>query len=330
MNLFLSKFPRVRLMDLPSPLHHLPRYGSMIDHDAVYIKRDDLLSLGMGGNKLRNLEFWLGEALAKQADVILAMGGLQSNQCRLTAAACAKLGLDCILVHNDHEPQLYQGNMLLNHLSGAKSVFLGPMDEEERSKQTALIANNLWSDGRHPYVIGKPHVGTLGYLNAALELHEQANQQGIDLRHVVIVGAMAATCTGFLYGAALLGHPFHVHVVSVEYEEAYLRSLIGGIYEQVVQLTGLRPAAPLPDVMTIYEDYLGDGYAKPTAESIQTVYDLARTEGIFLENVYTSKTLYCLSDLVGRGVIPRGEAVCFIHTGGGPALFAQAELFQPR
>lgn len=328
--MFLSKFPRVRLMELPSPLQHLPRYGRLIGHDAIYVKRDDLLSLGMGGNKLRNLEFWMGEALTENADVIIAMGGLQSNQCRLTAAACAKLGLECVLVHNDNEPAIYQGNMLLNHLAGAKSVFLGPMDETERSRQASLIAGRLREEGRHPYIIGNPRIGALGYVNAALELHEQANRLGVDLKHVVIVGAMAPTCSGFLYGTALLGHPFHVHVISVEYEAEYLRSLIEDICSQVIDVTGIRPAVDVQDVMTIYDDYLGDGYAKPTAGSVQTVYDLAQTEGVFLENVYTSKTLWGLRQLVERGIIPEAEAVCFIHTGGCPALFSQAELFQPK
>ncbi|MGI5838796.1 MAG: pyridoxal-phosphate dependent enzyme [bacterium] len=328
--MFFSKFPRVRLGNFPTPLEHLPRYGALAGHDQLYIKRDDVISLGMGGNKVRNLEFWLGDALAQGADVILAAGGLQSNQCRLAAAAAAKLGLECILLHNGDRPDFYQGNMLLNHLTGAKSVFLGPADEEERARKTQEMAEKLRREGRQPYIVGEPSRGTLGYANAAFELHSQADLMGIDLRHVVIVGAMAATATGFLYGTAVLGHPFHVHVISVEYPKDHLRGLIEKIWAGTAGLTGFVPSASPDTVATLYDEYLGEGYAVPTEGSLQAVYDLAGTEGIFLENVYTSKTVWATRELIQNGTIPATEAVCVFHTGGGPSLFAQAELFQPR
>lgn len=327
--MFFSKFPRVRLGNFPTPLEHLRRYGAIAGHEQLYIKRDDVISLGMGGNKVRNLEFWLGDALAQGADVVIAAGGLQSNQCRLAAAAAAKLGLECVLLHNGSRPDFYQGNMLLNHLAGAKSIFLGPVGEEERGRKTQEMAEILRREGKHPYIVGEPSLGTLGYANAALELHQQADLMGIDLKHVVIVGAMAATATGFLYGTAVLGHPFHVHVVSVEYPKDHLRGLIEQIWAGTVGLTGLIPSVPLETVATLYDEYLGGGYAVPTEGSLQAVYDLARTEGIYLENIYTSKTAWATRELIANGTIPAAEAVCFFHTGGGPSLFAQAELFQP-
>ena len=116
--MIFSHIPRVRLFDNPTPLEHAPRYGRLFDYAHLYIKRDDAFPLGMGGNKVRTLEYLLGEAVAMGADVIVAAGGLQSNQCRLAAAASARLGLECVLVHNGDEPKMYQGNMLLNHLAG--------------------------------------------------------------------------------------------------------------------------------------------------------------------------------------------------------------------
>ncbi len=325
----LSRFPRVPLANLPTLLQHLPRYGQLIGHDQVYIKRDDVMALGMGGNKLRNLEFWLGEALHQGADLVLAAGMLQSNQCRLTAAAAAKLGLECILVHNEKEPGLYQGNMLLNHLAGAKSLFIGPVDEEQRSRRVETLADELRRQGRQPYIIGDQPLGALGYANAAQELHQQAEGLSIDLRHVVIVGAMGPTAAGFLFGTTLLDAPFQVHVISVEYEEGHLRALLKAMFGRISDLVGVEPGCAIDEVMIVDGDFLGDGYGKPTAASLQAAYDLASHEGIFVENVYTSKTLGGLRRLVEDGRIPRGEPVCFIHTGGAPALFAQAELFQP-
>ncbi|MEW6524182.1 MAG: pyridoxal-phosphate dependent enzyme [Bacillota bacterium] len=325
--MLLSRFPRVKLGSFPTPLEPMKGYGQLAGHDQLYIKRDDLTGLAMGGNKVRNLEFEMGEAVKQKADVILVAGGLQSNYCRAAAAAAAKLGLECIVIHNDHAPKTLQGNMLLSHLLGARPVFLGPVDEEERGRSMEELARDLRARNRRPYLVRQSPLGSLGYVNAALELHQQALQQGVVLKHVAIVGAMAGTASGFLYGAALLAHEFHVHVISVEYPIHRLLRTIKELGDGIAELVGVRPPVKIEDVMTVYDDYLGPGYAIPTRESIQTIYDLARTEGIFLENVYSSKTLWGMRDLVQKGVIPRDEAACFVHTGGLPALFAQAGLF---
>ena len=152
---------------------------------------------------------------------------------------------------------------------------------------------------------------------------EQAAALGIALRHVVIVGAMGGTASGFVFGAALLEHPFHVHVISVEYNYAELRRRMSGLLAGIGELTGLVPPVDPADVMTIHDEFLGGGYAIPTPESADALRLLSRTEGIFTENVYTSKTLAGLIGLVRSGAIPKSEAACFIHTGGMAALFAQ-------
>ena len=327
--MIFSHIPRVRLFDNPTPLEHAPRYGRLFDYAHLYIKRDDAFPLGMGGNKVRTLEYLLGEAVAMGADVIVAAGGLQSNQCRLAAAASARLGLECVLVHNGDEPKMYQGNMLLNHLAGAKSIFLGPVDEDERGRQTENVATDLRKQGKTPYIIRNSGRGALGYATAALELHQQADEAGIDLRHVGMVGAMAATATGFVFGTAILAKPFHVHVISVEYPQDLLRTLMRELWDEMVAITEIRPSVDLDDVMTVYDEYLGDGYGASTQLSNQAAYDLPRTEGIYLESIYTSKTLGGLRALVENGTIPKDEASCFIHTGGLPSLFAQASQYQP-
>lgn len=310
----------------PTPLEAMPAYGALAGHRRLYIKRDDLTGLAMGGNKVRHLEFEMGEALRQGADVILVAGMLQSNYCRATAAASAKLGLECVIIHNEHPPESIQGNQLLNHILGARPVFLGPVSEEERGARLEEVAQKLRGEGRRPYVVRLSPLGSLGYVNAALELHQQALQQGIALKHVVMVGAMAGSAAGLLYGTALLAHEFHVHVISVEYPADQLGRRIRDLGAGIAGLLGVKPPVSLDQVMTIYDAYLGKGYAVPTPESIQTIYDLARTEGILLENVYSSKTLWGMRDLIKRGVIPPDEAACFVHTGGLPALFAQAGI----
>ncbi len=328
--MLFSEFPQVNLGEYPTPLQPMRRWGELVGHDRLWIKRDDLDGLGRGGNKVRSLEFWLGEAEAENADVIIATGGVQSNQCRLTAAAASRRGIDCILVHNAARPTMYQGNLLLNHLAGAKMIFLGPVEEETRNRKAQRIAERLTAQGRRPYVVGESGLGAMGYAKAALEIHRQASRMGIDLKHVAIVGAMGTTAAGFLFGTALLGGPFSVHVISVEYGGDRLKRRLEKIFQRLQNMLDIAPRCSLDEVMSIYERYLGPGYAQPTQGSLQTVYDVARTEGIFLEQVYTSKTLWGMKGLIEEGIIPSSEAACYVHTGGGPALFAQADFFQPK
>jgi 1-aminocyclopropane-1-carboxylate deaminase/D-cysteine desulfhydrase-like pyridoxal-dependent ACC family enzyme len=148
--MLLSGIPRVRLLDGPTPLQHLERIEALTGHGALWVKRDDAMPLGQGGNKLRSLEFWLGEARAQGADIVLVAGQTVSNQCRLTAAAAARLGLECLILHNDDAPAVVQGNHLLARLYGARFRFLGPIDEDARGARVAEAAAELRSAGRRP------------------------------------------------------------------------------------------------------------------------------------------------------------------------------------
>lgn len=326
----LDKFPRLGLGIWPTPVHKMDRQGQRIKRDDLFIKRDDLTGLGQGGNKTRSLEFLLGDALKGGADTVVTAGGLQSNLCSLTAAACCKVGLDCLLVHNDDAPRQIEGNMLLNSIFGARSVFVGKMDEAGRSLEVEKLAEQVKNMGRRPYVVrngASTSLGALGYVNAAFELYDQIRSQGLRIKHVGIVGAMGGTASGFVLGTALLGHPFHVHVLSVEYPKpvlsALMSELIEGAAEIIRSVQGIEPKAPPSSVMTVYDDYLGEGYAVPTPLSRQILYEFARTEGILVEDVYTSKSLGGFLDLAEKGVIPEGEGACYIHTGGLGSLFAQ-------
>jgi 1-aminocyclopropane-1-carboxylate deaminase/D-cysteine desulfhydrase-like pyridoxal-dependent ACC family enzyme len=322
-------------------VHRLPRLGAACGTESLYIKRDDLTTLGLGGNKVRSLEYLLGDALAQHADTIIAAGGLQSNLCRLTAAAAAKLGLRCILVHNAQQPDFLQGNMLLNHLTGAQAHFLGPVDEPERESVCDEIASEVRASGRRPYVVrngASVPWGALGYVNAALELFRQNDLCGLGIRQTVIVGAMGGTASGLVLGLALLGAPMRATVVSVEYPAPELRSRIEALTEGALALLrgtlgagedDLNPV-PLDEVMTINDDYLGDGYARETAASRAALLAAARLEGIFIEPVYTSKTLAGCMDLLCRGELDPDLPTCYWHTGGAAALFGLAHQLQPQ
>jgi D-cysteine desulfhydrase len=323
---YLAGIPRASLGILPTPLEPLPRLGAAVGHSRIWVKRDDVTGLGMGGNKTRSLRFLLGDAVSKGCDTILAAGGLQSNLCSLTAAACARLGLSCVLVHNDEEPESWSGNMLLNQLFGATSKFLGKVSEEARASAMDELADELRKRVMKPYAIhngASTPLGALGYVECAFELERQCRRLDIPLKHVCIVGAMGGTASGFVYGTALLGGPFRVHVISVEYDTAELERRMNCLFDGLKDLLGAAPVPP-ESVMTLYGQYVGPGYGIPTHQSREARKLLAHYEGIITENVYTSKTAAGMLGLIRSNVIPADEDCCFIHTGGMGALFAQA------
>ena len=308
-------------------MQRLERIESLTGHQSLWVKRDDNTPLGQGGNKVRSLEFWMGEATARSCDIVLVAGRTVSNSCRLAAAAAAKLGLECLILYNDHEPSHLEGNLLLSHLFGASFQYLGPVDEQERAAKVREAAERLREAGRRPYIVGDQVTGSFGYVLGALELHQQADEKRIALRHVLLPGSMGTTEAGFLFGCALLGGPFTVHLVSVEYEVAELKERVAAIYRGIGERTGLRPATDYLDWTRFYDNYLGAGYDQPTPDSLAAIRSFGSREGLFLENTYTSKPAAALLDLASRGELPRDEPACLLHTGGIPALFSQARLF---
>lgn len=320
--------PRHRLLETATPLQRLARLESRTGRSGLYLKRDDQMDIALGGNKLRSLEFWLGAALAEGADMLLVAGGPMSNLCRLTAATAAMVGLDCIVFHNAPADAASRDQAFLNRLFGAELRFLGAVDEDERGAAMRQAAQELRAAGRRPYVIGDAMVGALGYVLAAEELWEQAKAAGPAPRHVFLAGSMGPTEAGFIFGNALLGGPFAVHLVSVEYGAAELAARTQLIYDGLARHTGFAvPGFATLDV-TCHMDWLGAGYGQPTNEAERAILTLARTEGILLEHIYTAKTFAAFLALCTSGVIPAGEAAAMIHTGGVPSLFSQFDLFR--
>lgn len=325
--MLFSGIPRIRLLREATPLCHMARAGEHLGHDGLYVKRDDLMPLALGGNKVRSLEFWLGDAMSRGADVILVAGMLRSNMCRLTAAAASVLNLRCVVLYNGEEPTSYGGNALLNRILGAETVFLGKVDEEERTRLVHEYAEKLRAEGHEPHILGDPVIGALGYVNAALELAYQAEREDIDLRHVFICGSMGPTEAGLLYGLSLFGESFKVHIVTVECELGYLKETVARIFEGLCEKLKLTPPGRIDEVAEFHDGYLGEGYGKPTRESIEATRFLARTEGIFVENTYNAKVFAAMFDMVKRRIIEPGDAVCCFHTGGIPNVFEEDRFF---
>jgi 1-aminocyclopropane-1-carboxylate deaminase/D-cysteine desulfhydrase-like pyridoxal-dependent ACC family enzyme len=202
------------------------------------------------------------------------------------------------------------------------------MDERQRTNEVEQAASELKRQGRKPYIVGNVAIGALGYVYAAEELFAQSRILDVNIRHVMLPGSMGPTEAGFIFGNAMLGYPFDVHLVSVEYGKAELSACVRRAYDAIVKLAG--KDAPEFDGTRVHFHlgYLGDGYACPTSDGEQAILTFARTEGIVLEHIYTAKTFACFLDFARHRVLPVTEPACVIHTGGVPSLFAQFEEFR--
>ena len=325
----LSRFPKAPLALNPTPLHPLKRMQAELGCGPLFIKRDDLNGVGIGGNKIRNLEYLLGHALKEGKDTILAAGQTQSNLCSLCAASCRRLGLKCVLVHNSPEPDMLEGNALLNHILGAEEHYLGDISSEERELAVTELSRTLSQKGSKPYVIyngASSARGALGYVEAAAELWEQisSDKEKAAIRSVCIPGGNGGLAAGFIYGTALLGNPFHVELISVEHEIVPLRGIIEGFLKDLEELCGVPIPCSLDETATLHGDYRFGGWGIVTPRVEEFCISFARTEGIFVENVYTCKTLYGMCDLAKKGYFSDGA--CFLHSGGIGALFSQYHI----
>lgn len=320
---FLEETPRAPLLAGPTPLHSI-RYFRNAKGVAALIKRDDMTGLGPGGNKVRSLEYLLGEALSQGCDMVLTAGPEQSNLCALTAAACAQVGLDCELVLNSSEPERKEGNLLLAQILGAKLHFLGPCDGDTRNLQMEDLAQGYQRAGRRPYVIRNGATtgrGALGYTAAAVELSRQCRERGIRDMTVFVPGGNGGMSAGLIYGNELLGRPFRVVVISVEDDRETLIRHITETVREAETITGLPVSVPVPQAAEIVDSYRGKGWGKNTPESEREVFSFARSEGIFIENIYNSKVLVGMKDWINNGKIQ--GTVCYLHSGGLGSLFAQ-------
>ncbi|WP_442919149.1 D-cysteine desulfhydrase family protein [Methylobacterium sp. Leaf118] len=328
----LTRFPRAALTDGPTPIRSLDRLsthlGSALNGVRLFVKRDDVGPVGGGGNKLRKLEFLLGQALADRADTVITVGALQSNHARLTAAAAARLGLACELfltrsVPRDDPDYTGNGNRLLQDLFGAR-VHLLP-GEADSLAQAEARAEALRSEGRRVAVFpsgGSSPLGCLGYAACAAEIAEQAAHLGLDFSRVVVPNGSAGTHAGLAAGYFALGRdPGLVLSYAVLASEAEARAATHHRARETAAL--IDPALNLPeDGIVVDGRHRGPGYGIPTEGMREAVRLMARTEGLLLDPVYSGKAFAGLLYDVGAGAYPPGATVLFVMTGGVPGLFA--------
>lgn len=329
--MLLSRFPRVSLAHLPTPLEHLPRLSKHLGGPKIYVKRDDCTGLGTGGNKTRKLEFLMADAMQKNADVIITQGAVQSNHARQTAAAACKLGMACELIFEKRvadapDAYLKSGNVLLDRIYGANIS-----EVEKGSDMNAAmeaVAEDLRAKGKTPYIVpggGSNRIGALGYVDCALECLSQANRDGIVIDHIVHATGSAGTQAGLVVGLKashanipLLG--IGVNAPKDEQEEK--------VYKLAVETADYvgAPGIVLREDIIANCDYVGPGYGVPTEGMNEAVMLLARMEGLLFDPVYSGKGLAGLIDLIHKGFFSGANSVIFVHTGGSAGLFGYSDL----
>ena len=321
----LGSLPRARLACLPTPIQELPNLSKKLGGPRIWVKRDDLTGLAFGGNKARKLEYLMGDAVAKKADVIVTGAGFHSNWCTQTAAAARKLGLDIVLVKNGPkdgwEPAEWDGNHLLHELMGAEIKVVRPekfkdtLDAEMEAQRKA---------GRTPYFIpvgGSVPLGAAGYVNAMLETFNQSSDLGVDFDYLVHGTGSGGTQAGLVMGARALNTGTRIIGASVGWtSKEEQQAGVNKIIKDSHNVLGLDVEIPLSDIV-VYNEYVGGGYGFISEEKAEAVKVLAETEGIFIDPVYTATAMACLIDLCRKRKFKKRDNVLFLHTGGAVALF---------
>jgi 1-aminocyclopropane-1-carboxylate deaminase/D-cysteine desulfhydrase-like pyridoxal-dependent ACC family enzyme len=326
----IPELPRFRLWDGASPLQPMPRLTAALGgRTELWIKREDLLPVAFGGNKLRNLEFLVGAALAEGADSLITSGRRWSNHCRLTAAAAARAGLEVDLVLTGPVPPRDGANMALERRLGARVHLTATDARADREALVERIAADRRRAGGRPYVIGvggSGAIGATGQVLAAAELAEQASEAGFVPDAVVLPSATGGTQAGLIAGLRSVGLGTRVIGVIVARPADELRGVVAALLAELAGL-GVAPAeatrggpALADEPIELDEGQLGVGYGQPSEAGDEAITLLARTEGIFVDPVYTAKALAALISAVRRRQLD-GQRVVLWHAGGTPALF---------
>ncbi len=325
----LDDMPRTSLMSGETPLEDMPNLTRHIGTARLLVKRDDLTGLAFGGNKVRQLEYYMGEAMAQDADTILITGAVQSNFVRLAAASARKKGMECHVQLEDRVPKndpTYKnsGNVLIDKMLGA-TLYSYPDGEDEAGADAHLgeLADGLRKTGKKPYVIhlspGHAPLGALGYVDAAREVLSQCENEGIELDEVVLASGSGHTHGGMLFGLRALGCPVRVTGICVRRKADDQRMRISNRCREIAELLEMDPVVDEGDII-LSDEYLGPGYGRMNEQVLDAMRQAAESEGLITDPVYTAKAM--CGFLERAKAAKKEQTLLFIHTGGTPAIFA--------
>jgi D-cysteine desulfhydrase family pyridoxal phosphate-dependent enzyme len=320
----MDHIPRLYFANLPTPLEAMPRLTKALGGPQLFVKRDDLTGLALGGNKTRKLEFLLAEAQTHAARTLITAGAIQSNHCRQTAAAATRFGLDCILVLSGEKPATLSGNLLLDQMLGAEVVW---SERETRDRVLQEVFQQAETAGRRPFLIpygGSSPTGAMGYAVAMQELIEQI--EGYDVLKappdwIVFPSSSGGTQAGLVAGARLTGYRGKILGISVDEPGNVLKERVASLASATAASLGQMFTFE-PEEILVDDNYLGGGYGVMGEAEKEALSLFARSEGLLLDPVYTGRAAAGMLDLVRQGYFPSDQTVLFWHTGGTPALFA--------
>ena len=333
----IKDLPRIKLGEVKTPIEKLENLSKNYKND-IYIKRDDLLGIGLGGNKVRKLEYILGDALSKNADIVITSGGVQSNHVRLTIAAANKVGLKAIAVLVGSEPERYTGNTLLDKVLGAEIHFadiknkkglstgeLNRLLDEEGERLVQEIKSKYEALGKIVYIIpggGKMPPGIAGYINATSEIYAQLQEMRLNADYIVTGVGTASTIASLVIGEKLYNtgiKPIGILVTNTLGSAKAYAERVKTEIDGYLKHFGWDLDITLDDIR-LFDAYTGEGYGLPSDDGLEAIKTLARSEGLIVDHIYTGKAFAGLLDLSKKEYFG-DKNVIFLHTGGSPALF---------
>ncbi|HIF89503.1 MAG TPA: D-cysteine desulfhydrase [Candidatus Thioglobus sp.] len=328
----LSRFPRLRLAHLPTPLEYLKRLSEELGGPEIWIKRDDCTGLSTGGNKTRKLEFLMAEAQIQGADTVMTQGAVQSNHVRQTSAFAAKLGMKCHVLLEDRtgytdDNYNHNGNVFIDLLHGATYEKRGP--GLDMNAEMEVVADKLRDAGSNVYTIvggGSNATGALGYVDCAFELLHQANDKDLVVDHIVHATGSTGTQAGLIVGLKAMNANIPLLGISVRAPKETQEENVYKLAVETASKLGCDGVVNRDDIVA-NSDYVGKGYGFPTEAGIEAIKMFAELEGILLDPVYSSKGAAGLIDLIRKGSFKKSDRVVFIHTGGSASLFGYTKHF---
>ena len=316
----INDLPRVSLGVFPTPFYKLESISAKYGKN-IWIKRDDMCGVALGGNKVRKLEFLRADAKAPGCDTVFTTGGAQSNHAMLTAACAARLGMKCILILKKRGVTEHKGNLVLDDIYGADVRFMNTDSYDDIYAEMHRVGEELAKEGHKSYYIpvgGSNPLGAVGYVNGVREFTVQALAAGIRVGHIVSATGSGGTTAGLLLGAKLFQPGVKVTGIGVDNDP--FEEIVPDLAAKAADILECSFEREQDDFEMVY--HVGQGYAIPNAEDTPYIEELARMEGILLDPVYTGKAWAGMLKLLKDGYFGDEDNIVFVHTGGAAALFA--------
>ncbi|NOT11457.1 MAG: pyridoxal-phosphate dependent enzyme [Methylococcaceae bacterium] len=319
-----EQIPRHSLAAYPTPLMRANGLTALFEGTELWFKRDDLISFGLGGNKIRGLEVMLADVLAQNASWLITGAGVQSNHVRATAFVAAYAGISCTAVYWGKQPATVDGNFRVTKMLNAQFHFTNDDDRASVDTHIQLIADNLREQGHRPYAIPRGGAcvrGVLGHVLAVFELYQQCLCQGLAPDAIVLAVGSGGTYAGWLLGIRLLNLPWKMLCYTVSREPKQVSQQVADLATEAAALLKLAWAFTIQDA-PVYGGFIGQGYGIPSQEAAEAIKLVGRTEGLILDPVYTGKAMAGFLYGLQNKYFGDYKRIVFIHTGGEPAFFA--------